>query len=140
MPYGRISQVRFEVLEFFPGPSQSPRGLSADSHTPRSRLVCPRPSFIFRPGISAGSESGNPVNHETTKSQSPFAPCRCYLRGRDVDRLFRGHYTSVFAAGSEEAHKVALVLASVRHPDCTYRFPVCSYREDASLLGRQRRN
>ena len=77
---------------------------------------------------------------ETATFQSPFAPNRCYRRGEDVSRPLGGHYPSFIAAGSEEAHKVALVLASVRHPDCTYRFPVCSYREDASLLGRQRRN
>ena len=32
--------------------------------------------------------------------------------------------------GSEEARKVALTLASVRLSNCTYGFPVCSFRKD----------
>src|SRR5271157_2484485 len=33
--------------------------------------------------------------------------------------------------GSEEAREVALTLASVRLSNCTYGFPVCSFRKDA---------
>ena len=33
--------------------------------------------------------------------------------------------------GSEEVHKVALVLTSVRRSHCTCRFPACSVHEDA---------
>jgi len=33
--------------------------------------------------------------------------------------------------GSEEAHSVALALASVRRPNCTCGFPACSFHEDS---------
>ena len=33
--------------------------------------------------------------------------------------------------GSEEAHKVAPALASVRRPNCTCGFPACSFHEDS---------
>ena len=32
--------------------------------------------------------------------------------------------------GSEEAHEGTLTLASVRLSNCTYGFPVCSFRKD----------
>ena len=35
--------------------------------------------------------------------------------------------------GSEEARRVALALASVRRPNCTYGFPVCSFHDEALL-------
>ena len=39
------------------------------------------------------------------------------------------HERSV-SLGSEEAHEVTLTLASVRLSNCTYGFPVCSFRKD----------
>ena len=33
--------------------------------------------------------------------------------------------------GSEEAHSVALALASVRRPNCTCDFLACSFHEDS---------
>jgi hypothetical protein len=37
--------------------------------------------------------------------------------------------------GSEEAHSVTLVLASVRRSNCTCRFPACSFHEDSFFRG-----
>jgi hypothetical protein len=42
--------------------------------------------------------------------------------------------------GSEEAHPVIWVLASVRRSNCTYSFPVCSFHEDSKVLRCKRRN
>jgi hypothetical protein len=56
-------------------------------------------------------------------------------RGHDPDHAFAAfvHIPKfiIFALlGSEEARKVALTLASVRLSNCTYGFPVCSFRKD----------
>jgi hypothetical protein len=47
-------------------------------------------------------------------------------------RLFGDLLTFV---GSEEAHLVTLVLASVRRSNCTCGFPACSFHEDSFVRG-----
>ena len=37
--------------------------------------------------------------------------------------------------GSEEAHSVALALASARRSNCTCGFPACSFHEDSFFRG-----
>ena len=44
-------------------------------------------------------------------------------------QAFRGTMATL-SLGSEEAHEVTLTLASVRLSNCTYGFPVCSFRKD----------
>jgi hypothetical protein len=42
--------------------------------------------------------------------------------------------------GSEVAHLVSLMLATVRRPNCTCGFPACSFHEDLATPRRKRRN
>jgi len=46
------------------------------------------------------------------KSESPFAPFRCYRSGSDVSHHLTGHYPSVLATTSSCARSITLLLAS----------------------------
>ena len=73
MPYGRFSQVRFEVLAMrLPWAFPAWRGLSADSHTPRLLMVCPKPSSVSRVGLSVDTVSDCPA--EQRNCQVPRVP------------------------------------------------------------------
>ena len=98
MPYGRISQVRFEVLAI-PLPWAFPawRGLSADSQCAPTSMVCPGSSSISYVGSWSALCPTAPLNDGTTKNQSPFAQCRRYLHWGDVYRLLGERYPSLIA-------------------------------------------
>ena len=66
--------VRSLGHSFFLGPSQPQRGLSADSHTPRLLLVCPRPSSISHVRLIAGTVSGHLWIDETTEYPESLCP------------------------------------------------------------------
>ncbi len=59
---------------FFLGPSQTQRGLSADSHTPRLPLVCPGPSSISHIRLIAGTVFGHLWIDETTEYPESLCP------------------------------------------------------------------
>jgi hypothetical protein len=48
--------------------------------------------------------------------------------------------TMNWIVGSEVAHLVSLMLATVRRPNCTCGFPACSFHEDLATPRRKRRN
>src|SRR6267143_321749 len=79
------------------GPSHSPRGSSAGSHTPRPRMVCSQLSSISYVRLRPALCPTTALKMEPPSTQSPFAGCRCYLHQGDVDRLLRGHYSPVMA-------------------------------------------
>ena len=75
MPYGRISQVRFEVLAM-PLPWAFPawRGLSADSQYAPTSMVCPGSRSISYVGSLSALCPTTPLNDGTTKHPESLCP------------------------------------------------------------------
>ena len=66
MPYGRISQVRFEVLAMrLPWAFPAWRGLSADSQYAPTSMVCPRIQFHLIRRLIVGTVSDCPAERRS---------------------------------------------------------------------------
>jgi hypothetical protein len=75
MPYGRISQVRFEVLVMRrPWAFPAWRGLSADSQYAPTSMVCPGCSSISYVGSLSALCPTAPLNDGTTKYPESLCP------------------------------------------------------------------
>jgi hypothetical protein len=82
----------------FPMPSSSRRGgLSAHPHTPLTNAVyCMLDTAVSFPH-SSGSASYRGTRTLPAMTESPFAPPRCYLLGRNVNRSLGQRYPTRFA-------------------------------------------
>ena len=111
MPYGRISQVRFETSAFFRGPSHGRRGLKrwsvyAPAYHGLPPASPPGPSWqcagLIKPAIPPGSK-------EAAECPEPLCPTLALPPlGRCDFHLLRESYLSVFALTGSCATPVGL--------------------------------
>src|ERR1700730_2792055 len=92
----------------FREPSHSLRGSSAGSHTPRLRMVCSQLSSISCLRLMSALCPTTALKMEPPSTQSPFACSWRDLDQGDVDRLLRGHYSSVMAPTDSFVNPVRL--------------------------------
>lgn len=100
IPDSRISRGPVRSLGLSsPRPFQVQRSLSADSHAPRLRLVCPGPSSTIHLRLVAGTESGHPWIDGTAKYPESLCPMsvlppwerRSTPLGRELPLLHRSY-------------------------------------------------